>query len=496
MSKPSLARGTRDFGPEIMVKRTFIFDQIKKVYQKYGFLPLETPAIENLSVLMGKYGEEGDQLLFKILNSGDFAKDVSPEDLEKGSKDILRKVSEKGLKYDLTVPFARYVVMNRHQLAMPFKRFQIQPVWRADRPQKGRYREFYQCDADVVGTDSLICEAEIVTMLHEIFENLGITEFVIKINNRKILSGITEVIGAKGKEMELITVIDKLDKIGKEGVELELQEKGFSVENIEKLQPILFEIYETSFIKNLVKQSVEDEYSDTHSKSDAEILSSFYPMDNLFQIEHSLKLLEKHLVSSEVGTKGVKELREILSILEKMGSLNIELKLQIDPSLARGLSYYTGAIFEVKALNVSIGSISGGGRYDNLTGTFGMPGLSGVGISLGVDRIYDVMEELGIFSEELQLSSTKIMVTNFGEETLTKSLETVAFLRKNGINSEIYPENSKIKKQFEYADKKKIPFVVILGTEEIEKNIYLLKNMKTGEQKALTLNQLTESLDV
>jgi histidyl-tRNA synthetase len=455
MSKPSLARGTRDFGPEIMVKRTFIFDQIKKVYQKYGFLPLETPAIENLSVLMGKYGEEGDQLLFKILNSGDFAKDITKDDLEKGSKEILRKISEKGLKYDLTVPFARYVVMNRHQLAMPFKRFQIQPVWRADRPQKGRYREFYQCDADVVGTDSLICEAEIVTMLHEIFENLGVSEFVIKINNRKILSGITESIGAKGKEVDLCVAIDKLDKIGQEKVEEELLQRGFDAENISKLKPIF----------NL-------------PSSQTEMFST----------------LKDWLKKSETGLLGVQELEEIWTLVGQMQLENP--KIAFDPSLARGLSYYTGAIFEVKALNVSIGSISGGGRYDNLTGTFGMPGLSGVGISLGVDRIYDVMEELGIFPEQLQLSSTKVMVTNFGEETLAKSLEAVALLRRNGVNSEIYPENSKIKKQFEYADKKKIPYVLILGSDEIEKGIYLLKNMKTGEQKNFTINQLKEFTDV
>jgi histidyl-tRNA synthetase len=451
MSKPSLARGTRDFGPEIMVKRTFIFDQIKKVYQKYGFLPLETPAIENLSVLMGKYGEEGDQLLFKILNSGDFAKDITTNDLETGSKDILRKISEKGLKYDLTVPFARYVVMNRHNLAMPFKRYQIQPVWRADRPQKGRYREFYQCDADIVGTESLICEAEIVTMLHEVFENLSISEFIIKINNRKVLGGITEIIGAKGKEVDLCVAIDKLDKIGKEKVEEELKERGFTENNIEKLQ-MLFNLPATQ--------------------------------KELFET------LNVWLKDSEEGINGVKELEEIWNLVNLLGLKNP--KIAFDPSLARGLSYYTGAIFEVKALNVSIGSISGGGRYDNLTGTFGMPGLSGVGISLGVDRIYDVMEELSIFPESLANSSTKVLITNFGAETLPSSLSTLMYLRKNDIKSEIYPENSKMKKQFEYADKKNIPFVLILGTEEIEKNIYLVKNMKTGEQNAISFDQLIE----
>ncbi len=455
MSKPSLARGTRDFGPEIMVKRSFIFEQIKKVYQKYGFLPLETPAIENLSVLMGKYGEEGDQLLFKILNSGDFAKDLTGDDLEKGSKEMLKKVSEKGLKYDLTVPFARYVVMNRHQLALPFKRYQIQPVWRADRPQKGRYREFYQCDADVVGTESLICEAEIVAMLHEVFENLGITEFVIKINNRKILSGITEVIGAKGKETDLCVAIDKIDKIGKEKVEDELQERGFSVENISKLQP-LFAITEAGDV--------------------------------------NFEELRNWLINSEIGLAGVQELEQIWQLTFALGLKNA--KIAFDPSLARGLSYYTGAIFEVKALNVTIGSISGGGRYDNLTGTFGMPGLSGVGISLGVDRIYDVMEELKIFPEHLAHSSTKVMVTNFGEDTLPKSLEILAKLRAENVNAEIYPDTSKMKKQFEYADKKAIPFVLIVGSDEIKKGEYTLKNMLSGEQSSLKIEQIIEKLNV
>lgn len=455
MSKPSLARGTRDFGPETMVKRNFIFDQIKKVYQKFGFQPLETPAIENLTVLMGKYGEEGDQLLFKILNSGDFAKDLTSDDLSAGSKSMLRKVSEKGLKYDLTVPFARYVVMNRHALAMPFKRYQIQPVWRADRPQKGRYREFYQCDADVVGTDSLLCEAEIVAMLHEIFENLGLKEFTIKINNRKILSGITETIGAKGKEVELCVAIDKLDKIGKEKVEEELLQRGFTAENIKELQP-LFGL----------------------SESQSELFEN----------------LKTWLKDSEIGILGVNELEAIWQLVDSLGVENP--KIAFDPSLARGLSYYTGAIFEVKALGVSIGSISGGGRYDNLTGTFGMPGLSGVGISLGVDRIFDVMEELNIFPSEISGSRTKVMVTNFGPDTLAKSLEILTLLRKENINAEIYPEDSKIKKQFEYADKKQIPFVIILGSEEIEKEIYNLKDMKTGEQVSINKTHLLEKLHV
>lgn len=455
MSKPSLARGTRDFGPEIMVKRNFIFDQIKIVYQKFGFLPIETPAFENLSVLMGKYGDEGDQLLFKILNSGDFAKDLKENDLEIGSKEILKKIAEKGLKYDLTVPFARFVVMNRHLLTMPFKRYQIQPVWRADKPQKGRYREFYQCDADVVGTESLICEAEIVAMLYEVFEKLNIQNFVIKINNRKILKGITDTIGAAGKETDLCVAIDKLDKIGKEKVEIELLEKGFTHKNIENLQPLF----------NL-------------------------PNDQN-QLFSSLK---SWLSDSKEGIKGVLELETVWNLVENLG-ISIS-KIAFDPSLARGLSYYTGAIFEVKALDVSIGSIAGGGRYDNLTGTFGMPGVSGVGISLGVDRIFDVMQELNLFPEQLSVLGTKVMITNFGAESLPVSLGILSYLRNNGIKAEIYPENSKMKKQFEYADKKNIPFVLIIGEEEIKIQKFNLKNMLSGEQTLLSKEQIITQLHV
>lgn len=449
MSKPSLARGTRDFGPEIMLKRNYIFDTIKTVYQKFGFAPLETPAIENLSVLMGKYGDEGDQLLFKILNSGEFGKDLLPQDLDSGSKSYMTKISEKGLKYDLTVPFARYVVMNRHALPIPFKRYQIQPVWRADRPQKGRYREFYQCDADVVGTDSLICEAEIIAMLTEVFEKLNLENYIIKINNRKVLSGITETIGASGKETILCVAIDKLDKIGQEKVEEELLLKGFTPEHITALKPLF----------NLPKSQTE-----------------------LFQ------LLNNWLINSEIGLKGVSELEQIWSLVDSLGFKNP--KIEFDPSLARGLSYYTGAIFEVKALNVSIGSISGGGRYDDLTGTFGMSGLSGVGISLGVDRIYDVLEELNLFPETLNGSNTQIMVTNFDENTLKKSLELLSQLRAKGINAEIYPEFSKIKKQFEYANKKQINQVLIVGESEINSGEYQLKNMTTGLQTAFDINNI------
>lgn len=455
MSKPSLARGTRDFGPEIMVKRNFIFDQIKIVYQKFGFLPIETPAFENLSVLMGKYGDEGDQLLFKILNSGDFAKDLKENDLEIGSKEILKKIAEKGLKYDLTVPFARFVVMNRHLLTMPFKRYQIQPVWRADKPQKGRYREFYQCDADVVGTESLICEAEIVAMLYEVFEKLNIQNFVIKINNRKILKGITDTIGAAGKETDLCVAIDKLDKIGKEKVEIELLEKGFTHKNIENLQPLF----------NLPNDQ-----------------------NQLFST------LKNWLADSKEGIKGVLELETVWNLVENLG-ISIS-KIAFDPSLARGLSYYTGAIFEVKALDVSIGSIAGGGRYDNLTETFGMPGVSGVGISLGVDRIFDVMQELNLFPEQLSVLGTKVMITNFGAESLPVSLGILSYLRNNGIKAEIYPENSKMKKQFEYADKKNIPFVLIIGEEEIKIQKFNLKNMLSGEQTLLSKEQIITQLHV
>jgi len=452
MSKPGLVRGTRDFGPSVMVKRNFIFDTIKHTFQKFGFQPLETPSLENLSVLMGKYGDEGDQLLFKVLNSGDFSKDLAQKDLDEGAKKLTHKISEKGLRYDLTVPFARYVVMNRNELAIPFKRYQIQPVWRADRPQRGRYREFYQCDADVVGTDSLICEAEIVLMLHEILQNLGIADFTVKINNRKILSGIAETIGMKGSEVPLTVAIDKLDKIGKEKVEEELRERGFSEEVIEKLQPIF----------NL------------HGSS-TEVLSG----------------LEEWLKDSETGLKGIEELEKVWNLVESFGLENP--KIQLDITLARGLSYYTGAIFEVKANGVQIGSISGGGRYDNLTGTFGLPGLSGVGISLGVDRIFDVMEELGLFGDNKGVT-TKILLTNFDAEAESYSLPVLKKLRDAGINAEIYPDHAKLRKQFEYADKKHIPYVCVVGSEEMASGELTLKDMQSGEQTKLTIENIIQNL--
>ena len=453
MSKPSLARGTRDFGPEIMAKRNYILDTIKSVFRKFGFLQLETPAVENLSVLMGKYGEEGDKLLFKILNSGDYLKKVNQQDFENGASGMLTKVAEKGLRYDLTVPFARFVVMNRHELAMPFKRFQVQPVWRADRPQRGRYREFYQCDADVVGTESLLCEAEIILMLNEVFQNLGLKHFSIKVNNRKILTGITKVIGADGKESDLCIAIDKLDKIGKEKVEDELRERGFNAESINSLQT-LFEL-------------------STDTKG-------------------ALAQLREWLKTSEIGLKGIAELEEVLDLVKGFGLE--ENNVSLDFTLARGLSYYTGAIFEVKANGVSIGSISGGGRYDDLTSSFGMPNLSGVGISFGVDRIYDVLEELDLFPENAA-ESTKILLTNFDEIAQMACLPILSKLRATGIAAELYPESAKMKKQFDYANKKGIAYVLLVGSEEIKSQKYSLKDMASGEQISLSLGQIIEKIN-
>ena len=447
MSKPSLARGTRDFGPEQMAKRNFIFETIRRSFQRYGFLPLETPAFENLSVLMGKYGEEGDQLLFKILNSGDFSGKLVEKDLLDGYKPLTSKISEKGLRYDLTVPFARYVVMNRGTLAMPFKRYQIQPVWRADRPQRGRYREFYQCDADVVGTDSLLCEAEIVNLLHDILPALGITDFTVKINNRKILTGIADMIGAEGMEGPLCVAIDKLDKIGKDKVVDELAERGFSKNSITLLDPIF---------------SLSDK-------------------------DEPFTELRTWLGKSEIAMKGIDELEQVWNMVKLLGLENP--KIQFDVTLARGLSYYTGAIFEVKANNVQIGSISGGGRYDNLTGTFGVPGISGVGISLGVDRIYDVMEELNLFPDN-QTSSTQVMLSNFDINAFEFGLSILPKFRNAGINAEMYPDSVKLKKQLDYADRKNIPFVVLIGSEEMESGQLTFKNMKTGEQQKVTVEEI------
>jgi histidyl-tRNA synthetase len=449
--KPSLVKGTRDFGPEQMSKRLFIFDTIRQTFKRFGFLPLETPSMENLSVLTGKYGDEGDQLLFKILNSGDFAANLTETDLQDGSKKMTPKIAEKGLRYDLTVPFARYVVMNRNNLALPFKRYQMQPVWRADRPQKGRYREFYQCDADVVGTDSLLCEAEIVLMIHEVFRNLGIADFTLKINNRKILAGIAEVIGAPGKEGLLSVAIDKLDKTGKEKVLDELRERDFSEESIVRLDP-MFEL------------------------GGQEVL----------QVINQLKTW---LSTSETASQGITELEQTLQLVDQYGLTDS--RVEIDPTLARGLSYYTGAIFEVKANGVSIGSVSGGGRYDNLTGAFGMPGLSGVGISFGVDRIYDVMDELNLFPASAG-QGTQVLIVPFDEAARSVALPLLNKLRSADITAEAYPDLAKVKKMLDYANAKAIPYVVLIGSEEVETSLLSIKNMVTGEQQKVSADAVVE----
>lgn len=452
MQKPSLPKGTRDFGPIQMARRNFILDTIKDTFQLFGYQQIETPAMENLSTLTGKYGDEGDQLLFKILNSGDFLKDVTFADLEKGSGGVLTKVAEKGLRYDLTVPFARYVVMNRNELVFPFKRYQIQPVWRADRPQKGRYREFYQCDADVVGTDSLVCEAEIVLMIRRVFARLGLADYGIKINNRKILTGIAEAIGEAGKEGPLCVAIDKLDKIGWEKVQEELIQRGFGLQSIQNLSPLV---------------SLESDL-----KGKVEFLKTF-------------------LKDSPTGLKGVEELEEVFGILEKMGE-NLD-HVDFDIMLARGLSYYTGAIFEVKVYGVSIGSVSGGGRYDNLTGVFGLPGVSGVGFSFGVDRLYDVLEELQLFPSD-SLNGTRLLLAYFDSKGFEYALSILNHFRKAGIKVEIYPDQAKIKKQFEFATKKEIPFVGICGDDEIDTGTISIKNLITGIQENLSLEAAVSKL--
>lgn len=453
IQKTGLPKGTRDFGPSEMAKRNYILDTIRDTFKLFGFQQLETPAMENLSTLTGKYGDEGDQLLFKILNSGDFLKEVVPQDVMEGNSVVLPKVSEKGLRYDLTVPFARYVVMNRNDISFPFKRFQIQPVWRADRPQKGRYREFYQCDADVVGTDSLLCEAEILIMIKRVFAAFGLTDYTVKINNRKILTGISEVIGESGKEQDLCTAIDKLDKIGWDKVKEELYQRGFDNESISKLSPIV------------------NQQQNTNS--------------------NTLEFYSGFLASSEIGLKGLEELTEVFSLLDALGES--QEFIRVDPMLARGLSYYTGAIFEVKVNNVSIGSVSGGGRYDNLTGVFGLPDVSGVGFSFGVDRIYDVLEELGLFDSVVH-SSSKVMVAHFGEVEKLYGFKVLQELRRRNISAEIYPEAAKIKKQFTYADKKNIPFVIIIGSEEMKTGKLTLKNMASGLQNAMDLEHIVDQL--
>ena len=450
--KPSIPKGTRDFGPQEMSRRNYIFNTIREVYSLYGFQQIETPAMENLSTLMGKYGEEGDKLLFKILNSGDFLRGISSDDLAAGATGHLAaQLCEKGLRYDLTVPFARYVVQHREELALPFRRYQIQPVWRADRPQKGRYREFYQCDADVVGSDSLLCEVELMQIIDEVFRRFGI-RVCIKINNRKILSGIAEMIGEADKIVDITVAIDKLDKIGLEAVNEELRQDGISEEAIQKLQPII----------NL---------SGTN--------------------EEKIATMRQVLAGSEVGHKGIDEVEFVLNTLSNQNTLTNPLEL--DLTLARGLNYYTGCIFEVKALDVEIGSITGGGRYDNLTGIFGMPGISGVGISFGADRIYDVLNQLDLYPEAVT-TATQVLFINFGEKETAYSLPIIAGLRAQGVRCEIYPDASKMKKQMQYANQKAIPFVAMTGETEMAEGKVMLKNMTTGEQKLLTPEELAASI--
>ena len=450
MQKPSLPKGTRDFSPEEMAKRNYIFDIIKDVYKLYGFKHIETPAMENLSTLMGKYGEEGDKLLFKILNSGEFLKSMSEEDIkENNSAATANKISDKGLRYDLTVPFARYVVMHRNEITFPFKRFQIQPVWRADRPQKGRYREFFQCDADIVGSDSLLNEVELIQIIGKVFSQLGIN-VAIKLNNRKILSGIAEVIGEADKITDITVAIDKLDKIGLEKVNEELAEKNIPASAIEKLQPIIL------------------------LKGDE---------------SYKLEVLKTVLADSEIGLKGVEEIEFILN---KVALLELNNKLELDLTLARGLSYYTGAIIEVESLDVEIGSITGGGRYDNLTGIFGLPNVSGVGISFGAERIYDVLNQLDLFPENLT-SGVDVMFVNFGDKEESHILPILDKLRSKGISTEIYPDAAKMKKQMTYANNTKAYFVAIIGGNEMEENKITLKNMHSGDQQTVALE---EAIDI
>ena len=445
--KPSIPKGTRDFGPLEMAKRNYIFDTIKSVYALYGFQQIETPAMETLQTLMGKYGEEGDKLLFKILNSGDFLSKVSEEELqERNPLRLAARLCEKGLRYDLTVPFARYVVMHRDELQLPFKRYQIQPVWRADRPQKGRYREFYQCDADVVGSDSLINEVELMQIVDTVFTHFGV-RVCIKINNRKILSGIAETIGEADKIVDITVAIDKLDKIGLDNVNEELRNDGISEEAIAKLQPII-------------------SLSGTN--------------------DEKLNVIAEVLKDSEIGLKGVEETRFILDTLKSCGLHN---EIELDLTLARGLNYYTGAIFEVKALDVQIGSITGGGRYDNLTGIFGMPGLSGVGISFGADRIYDVLNTLDLYPKDA-VNATQLLFINFGDKETAYCMPAVAKARVAGIRTEMYPDSAKMKKQMSYANAKHIPFVALAGENEMNEGKFTLKNMETGEQKLVSAEEL------
>ena len=451
-TKPSIPKGTRDFSPVEMAKRNYIFNTIREVFYRYGFQQIETPSMENLSTLMGKYGEEGDKLLFKIQNSGDYFSGLTDEELlSRNAAKLASKFCEKGLRYDLTVPFARYVVMHRDEITFPFKRFQIQPVWRADRPQKGRYREFYQCDADVVGSNSLLNEVELVQMIDAVFQKFGI-RVSIKINNRKILTGIAEIIGEADKIVDITVAIDKLDKIGLDNVNAELVSKGIPQEAIDKLQPII-------------------------------LLSG--------SNEEKLATLKNVLAASETGLKGVEESEFILKTIAGLG---IQSEVELDLTLARGLNYYTGAIFEVKALDVQIGSISGGGRYDNLTGVFGMEGMSGVGISFGADRIYDVLNQLDLYPKEA-VNGTQLLFVNFGEAEAAYVLPVLAQVRAAGIRAEIYPDAAKMKKQMSYANAKMVPFVAIVGENEMKEGKVMLKNMTSGEQSLVTPEELVAAIN-
>jgi len=449
--KPSIPKGTRDFSPVEMARRNYIFDTIREAFRLFGYKQIETPSLENLSTLMGKYGEEGDKLLFKILNSGDFMKAVNPEDLEaRNLPRLTSQLCEKGLRYDLTVPFARFVVQHRADMQMPFKRFQIQPVWRADRPQKGRYREFYQCDADVVGSDSLHNEVELLSLIDFVMERLGINA-LIKVNNRKVLTGIAQVLGAEDKIVDITVAIDKIDKVGLENVNKELLEKGLSQEAVARLEPILTLTGTT---------------------------------------EEKLARLSEILAGSEEGLKGIAELREVLDGVAALGG---EAEVELDVSLARGLNYYTGTIIEVKAKDVAIGSITGGGRYDNLTGVFGMPGLSGVGISFGADRIYDVLNQLDLYPAEIS-AAVKVLFINFGEAEARMAEKTIASLRRAGISAQLYPDAAKMKKQMNYANAEGVAYVAIIGEDELASGTVTLKDMSTGEQQRLTPAELVEAL--
>ncbi len=449
--KPSIPKGTRDFLPDVMVRRNYIFDTIKTVFKRFGFQPIETPSMENLSTLLGKYGEEGDKLLFRILNSGDFMSGVEQNGETLLSEKMAGKICEKGLRYDLTVPFARFVVQYRDKISFPFRRYQMQPVWRADRPQKGRYREFYQCDVDIVGSDSLLNEAELVQIVDEIFNALKIN-VVLKINNRKVLAGIAEYIGKPDALVDITVAIDKLDKIGIEAVNAELAQKGLEADAIEKLQPILF------------------------MKGDA---------------REKFAQLKSLMNGIEVGEKGVEELETLFNYIDAM---NVGIEYELDLTLARGLNYYTGAIFEVKAKDVAMGSISGGGRYDNLTGIFGLPGVSGVGISFGADRIYDVLTELNLFPEK-NADSTEVIFLNFGKEEERYCLPYVQQLRRKGINTEIYPDSAKIQKQMKYADQRGIPVVIIAGEDEKNNNTFTVKWMKEGRQENISAEELLNRIN-